>query len=298
MAENSFMIWKTYFAEMIQKYIKKKMHHRNMILLISRHPYLPLSYIEKYRFIPWDVIALQSHPNMTAKFYRRFLQRENQFRPYRRKHNVYFQGIQFFDFRQWERSPYRKTFLSYHPKLPINLVIKFSNMGWDFTFLLLYRKWKIRQIERLIQCRKMDWVLYSRNPFLSCEIIRHFLRYPWDWGVLATHPCFPPQDIYQDNILFCRWKWKQVFKNPRISYDFWCNIRKTQSTNPFPDSYIILHNKFQYDGNIQLWATFKITSCISLYLERKRMKYKLRFLIQAKHRLCDDIVRSDIFTFL
>lgn len=289
MTENSFMIWKSWIGHLILNYLQKKHYHRNMMLLISRHPYLPLDCIQHQPYIGWDKVSLQKHPQMTRKFYRDYIQRDIVFRPQRRITTVCFQGYRRFDFVKWEKSPFRKPFLSYHPKLPLALVLKFPNMGWDMTFLLLYRRWSIKHIERLIVCRKMNWELYSRNQFINADIVRYFLRYPWDWKVLAVHPSFPPQEIYHDNILFCKWKWRQVFKNPRMSLTFWKEIRK-QPTNPFSDPYVILHNKFQFDANIRLWATIKIVHVISTYLQKKQLLQKLKLVLFMKEKMCDDLL--------
>ena len=287
------MKWRKWIAALILKYLQKRHHHhQTMMLLISRHPYTPLSYVETYKNLAWDKMSLSSHPEMTRGFYKKYIASSSQktFHPRRSICPVYFQGIASFDFHVWEKSPYKKTFLSYHPKLPIPLVLKFPTLGWDFTFLLLYREWTVHQIEQLIRCKKMNWVLYSRNPYIHADVVRHFLRFPWEWQTLATHPSFPPQEIYHDNILINRWKWRQVFKNPRLSLAFWQEELGRSSSHLTKDPYVILHNKFQFDRNLRLWATFKILSLVCHYRQKKSMKEKLRLLLFLKAKVCPDVL--------
>lgn len=286
-----FVVWRKWIHQLCQQYfLEKRPYHRNMLLLLSRHPYLPLSLVQLYPHI-WDKVSLQAHPRMTRQFYKKYVHRGEEYHPVHRRKHAYFQGQRNYDFVQWEKQPFRKTFLSYHPMLPLQLVLKFPNMGWDYTFLLLYRRWSIYQMEVLIRCRRMDWVLMSRNPFIDCIVVRHFIRFPWDWMTLAVHPSFPPHVIYKDNILIGKWKWKQVFKNPTLSLDFWKEL-SNMSTNKSSDPYIILHNKFQYDTFLQAWATFKIVDAISHYRKKKHLQEKLKLLMFIKTRTCRDTMYS------
>lgn len=291
MAHVDYAKWQLWIERMIQRYLEQRRHHRNMIMLICRHPYLPLSFLEKFKKVSWDKSALQHHPAMTAKIFRKYIRNDSSFRPIRNYARVYFQGYRSYDFVQWERKPFRKTFLSYHPKLPLELVLKYPNMGWDFTFLLLYRKWTTRHIERLVQSRRMDWTLYSRNPYINAEDVRYFLRYPWDWVVLATHPSFPPDEMYHDNILFGKWKWRHVFKNPVISLKFW-NELCCLASSPVSDEYIILHNRFQHDRFLRLWATLKIVSFCCHVCFRNTLNTKLKFVVDVKRKVCDDLFQN------
>jgi hypothetical protein len=274
MSDDKFIIWKRWVQDFIYEYVTSSNKKRKRIMiLISRHPYLPIYLVKKYQNLYWDRISISRSNDTLIK-----------------KNFIHFQGSRRFSFIDWEKHPKGIIRLTYHPQLSIALVLRYHWIGWDFKFLLLYRKWSIKQIQKLIQKRKMDWCVYSKNPFITIETIRHFLRYPWDWTTLAIHPSCPPQDIYHDNILFGKWKWRSVFRNPRISYDFWKDFVENHP-NVYKDKYILLHNHFQYDSSLQSWATFHIHEFMILHFITKPMILKkLKLLLYLKHKMVPDLL--------
>lgn len=295
--KSQYVEWRRWIAHVIREALLQQRYlgyPRSTVLLISRHPYLPLSYVDEYKsIIAWDLSSIQSHPEMTSRFHSRYFRHhERSHRPQRRT-IAHFQGQQasMVLFINYERRPYRKTYLTYHPKFPLALALAFPDKGWDYTFLLLYHEWSIPQIRTAIRHRRMDWKVYSRNPFLTTDILHEFLRYAWDWPTLATSPCFPPQDIYQDPILMPRWKWRSVFKNPRMSVDFWKQLL-TNHPKVVHDPLIILHNRFQYDTNLQSWATFRIHRFLERCRSRRRVLEKASFVRHLSHHLPLDIMTT------
>lgn len=301
--EASFIIWKQLIIQLIIKTIENNRRYQqpSTMLLISRHPYLPLSLVEKNKFLRWDMISIQNHPDMTRKFYQKHYKYSSYHNDYyqrikNRKMQVHFQGKHSFNFVNWESQPFSKIYLSYHPHIPIPLILKFHTFKWDFTFLLLYRQWTCQQIMYLIRIRKMDWKLYSRNPYLTTQTLYTFITFPWDWNLLASHPCFPPQNIFNDDILFCHWKWKNVFKNPRITPSFW-KVLIQSFPNICRDPLIILHNHFNHSTSVQHWATFHIHCFYSHYNTRRRIHDKIQFMKYIKQKLYTDLTHH-ILTFI
>lgn len=302
-------VWRQWIAMLIRDTIVQQRYiglPRSTVLLLSRHPYLPLSYVEEFRSaIPWDMHSIASHPEMTRRFHEKYFsptghrQRSSPpfsgYAPHCRK-IAHFQGQQSFSFAQFERRPYSKTYLTYHPKLTIALVLHLPSLGWDYKFLLLYREWTCAQIHKLLDLRRMDWKAYSQNPFLTIETVREFLRYPWEWAALARSPCFPPQRVFEDPILMPRWKWRSVFKNPRISTVFWKHLL-TNFPRTVHDPLIILHNRFEYDPCLQAWATFHIHGAIGKYRDRRLLRTKLTHLRFLHQTLPLDVVRT-VLTFV
>lgn len=302
--------WRRFVAQVIRETILQQRYiglPRSTVLLMSRHPYLPLSYVEEFKsIISWDMHSLSFHPDMTRGFRSKHIssgRHQHQYKrsslsthPYKRT-IAHFQGQRTFSFIEFEKKPYHKTYLTYHPKLSIALVLKHPVIvGWDYRFLLLFREWTIPQLYHLLRLRRMDWKLYSQNPFLTTDIVHEFLKYPWDWSMLATSPCFPPQDIFQDPILMPRWKWRSVFKNPRMHVDFWKQL-VTNFPRTVHDPLVILHNRFEYDPALQAWATFRIHRAIEGYRRRRRVRIMFAWLRTIEQHAPIDIVRH-ILSFI
>lgn len=296
--------WRRWVAQLIRQTIQQQKYvafPRSTILLLSRHPYLPLSLVEEYcSSVPWDFLSMESHPDMTPQFHARYFHgswrsRTRQTPSQVQRTIAHFQGRHGYQFSEWERKPHRKTFLTYHPHFPLALALHHPTFGWDFTFLLLYREWTIPQIHRMLAIRRMDWKLFSRNPFLTISMVHEFLRYPWDWPTLATHPCFPPHVVFDDPILLGRWKWRSVFKNPRITVDFWKRLI-TEYPKVVHDPLIILHNRFEYDTVLRHWAIFQIHRFVQQCRQRRRLREKIRLMRHIHDRLPSDLVHT-ILTF-
>lgn len=288
--------WRAWVATLIRETITQQRYiglPRSTVLLLSRHPYLPLSYVEEFKSnISWDMHSISFHPDMTRRFHSKHFpstaSRHRHSLTYRRT-IAHFQGQRTFSFPQFERRPYHKTYLTYHPKLGIAFVLKYPSVGWDFQFLLLYREWTIPQIHKLLAIRRMDWKLFSQNPFLTVDMLHEFLRYPWDWPALAISPCFPPQYIFDDPLLMPRWKWRSVFKNPRMTVDFWKQLL-TNFPRVVHDPLIILHNQFEYDSSLQAWATFRIHRMVETSRRRHSIQEKLAFVRTLPHHLPIDMI--------
>lgn len=275
--EYTFIIWKKWIQQFIYEYVTSKKKKKRIMILISRHPYLLLDMVRQYPELNWDRISISRS---------RQIQERNNF--------IYFQGSKRFNFVRWENNPKGTVRLTYHPQLSIALVLRYHYVGWDYKFLLLYRLWTNKQIERLIQKRRMDWCVYSKNPFINIDTVRYFLRYPWDWNHLAIHPSFPPQEVYLDNILFSKWKWRSVFLNPRISLEFWEEMIK-KHPNVYNDSSILLHNYFQHDSNLQIWATFHIHEFMIRHLiVNRRIWNKLKLLLYLKKKMLPELINHTI----
>lgn len=304
MSPDDYVAWRRRIGTMVRELLRSPHTPRNTVLLISRHPYTPLDYVRVFRRVPWEHSSLLLHPDMSKSFYKTHMTGDGQF--YERHHvrprtfTAYFQQDtrHVVDFPKWEMAPTRNVFMSYHPKLPISLVVRHVHMGWDLSFLLLYREWKSTDIERLLEVGNcMNWTLFSKNPFLSTEIIERFCTQPWDWKVLAVHPSFPPQEIIKNETLSRKWKWERVFKNPRMSLAFWDQLCATPSAHYTKDSAVILHNTFQYDEKLRTWALFKIHRRIGKYMERKKITEKRKMLLHLKRLICPDIM-SSILSFV
>jgi hypothetical protein len=269
----TFIIWKRWIQQFMQEYVLSHKKQKRIMILISRHPYLLIELVNRYPNVYWDRISITRN-------------NEKQIR----KNFIYFQGSRRFNFIGWEKHPRGTVRLTYHPQLPIALVLRYHWIGWDYRFILLYRKWTIKQIQKLIQKKKMDWCVYSKNPFLDTETVRHFLRYPWDWATLAVHPSFPPQHIYTDNILFPKWKWRSIFRNPRLSLDFW-NVFTERYPNVYHEKYILLHNHFQHDPQLIIWATFHIHEFMILhFITKRRIRKKLKYLLYLKTKMLPEML--------
>ena len=268
-----FIIWKRWIQQFISEYIISKRRKKRIMILISRHPYLSKDLINRYPNVEWDRMSISRCNEKLIK-----------------KNFIYFQGSRRFNFINWEKHPRGTVRLTYHPQLPIALVLRYHWIGWDYRFLLLNREWSIQQIQKLIQKKKMDWCIYSKNPFINIDTVRHFLRYPWDWPTLAIHPSFPPQDVYIDNILFAKWKWRSIFRNPRISFEFWKEFIE-KHPNVYRDKYILLHNHFQHDSNLQTWAIFHIHKFMILhFITKPRIWKKLQFLLHLKKNMLPELL--------
>lgn len=276
-----YLEWKKWIKQLSNEYVENKTDFNNPYRIYSSSPYDSIqhgvphigvnTYVEK---------LIKKHPYLSIN--------ETSF--HKKRKFIYFQGSPLFNFIKWEKNPYKKVILSYHPKLPISLVLKNYKIGWDFQFLLLYRKWSIHQISLLIKFRKMDWKLFSNNPYLNFDMLYAFLRFPWNWNTLAIHPAFPPQKVYSDNILFVKWKWKYVYKNPRISLQFWKLLVSQHPNYVSNDPLLLLQNYFQFDYMLQIWAIFKIQSFFLFHvISKKKIIEKTKFILFLKNTFCDDV---------
>jgi len=274
---NVFIIWRIVLCEIIKQQLCSKRCSRGMMLLLSKHPYLPLSFPLSYSHMNWDMKTIATHPEMTRSFYKQLFN-TNVYHKHSLKKDitVHFQRPRHFNIVIWEQKKYTHlSSLSYDSRLSLSLVLSRPHLKWDYKFLLLYHKWSIPQIHSLMTLRKMNWLFYSRNPFLSIDTLHHFLNYPWDWVTLAQSPCFPPHIIYQDNLLIGKWKWRSVFKNPRLDPSFWKQhiLHKVNH-----DESILLHNHFQYTPTLRRWAMFHIQTAYLNHLSRKRIFDKIKLL--------------------
>jgi hypothetical protein len=167
------------------------------------------------------------------------------------------------------------------------IVVAHPKLNWQFQYLLRYRRWSIRHIEILLHNRRVDWKVYSQNPYINADTVRSFLSYPWDWTTLAKHPGFPPQEIYEDRILFPRWKWKSTYMNPRISSRMWKRLHTRD----------LMENHFHHSRDLQERAYLWIIEFINTYVRRRRIVEKLDLLIYIKRQLPVEIV-LDIYNFV
>jgi hypothetical protein len=287
MKNNKYVLWKKFIHQMIFKEIHYKKNKQNL-KLISQHPYLSLKLVQKYPYLKWDIKSLQKHPDMTLSFYKKHFHVPYQYVS-KKKTYIYFQGNLKYNFKKWELRPYKQVILSYHPNIPLSLILKYHTFGWDFTFLLLYRRWTIRQIYQLMKIKKMNWHLFSKNIFLNINILHEFLSFPWDWNFLAIHPSFPPQDIYNDKILFCKWKWKMIFKNPRLCPIFW-KYYVEKYPNACKDQSLLFYNHFQYTFFLKIWALFKIQHFfIHHFFMIQKMKLNLKYIQFIQQKLNKDV---------
>jgi hypothetical protein len=286
MKNNKYVLWKRLINQMILKDLKKK---NTNLKLISQHPYLSLELIQKYPYLKWDIKLLQKHPEMTLSFYKKHFYSVPFQSISKKKTYIYFQGDLKYNFKKWELRPRKQMILSYHSYIPLSLILKYYTFGWDYTFLLLYRKWTIQQIYKIIKIKKMDWYLFSKNIYLNYDIIHEFLSFPWDWNFLAIHPSFPPQEIYQDKILFCKWKWKMIFKNPRLCPIFWRYYIR-EYPNACKNPLLLLYNHFEYTSFFKIWAIFKIQSFfIHHFIMKKKIIYKLKYIKLIQYKLNKDV---------
>lgn len=257
---NEFLEWRRWILKLMKRYLSTNRypHHRLTLRLLRHHPYT--------RPPP------RGSPSIPEHF-------------------VYFQGRPDYDFPRWEASTrhrprgHGRLRLSYHPRLPLTLVLQYPDVRWDYRFLLLYRRWTMDAMERLDKHRRVDWRLYSRNPFLTMEQVDRFLDRPWDWNVLAMHPNFPPHRIVHSPRVHRRWAWSHVFKNPMLHIDTWHRLSK-ESTR-----HLILYNHFQCTPSVRLWANLRILHFCCRVRDRRRLLEKLRLLLYIHRRCgCDDLV--------
>lgn len=295
MQNNNYERWKNIIEKIIMIELRKK--KTNYLQLISYHPYLPLRIVEAHIHQNWNIKGLSRHPDMNRDIFRKlFPGKKVQIHTHS---YIRFYGNPKFDFHKWEKKRYKKMDreLSYHGKLPVAFILKYPNIVWDYSFLLMNKKWTIRDIYVLIKQKKMNWHLFSRNPFINIEIILEFLRYPWDWRTLAIHPSFPPHKIYIHPILFCKWKWKWVYMNPRLTSDFWYFLIQ-KYPKVFKELQIILQNRFQYDMYIRMWSSYHIQHfLIHHYHFRLKIIDKLYLHKYLRTSLCPDIYKY-ILTFI
>lgn len=276
---DEFQAWRRWIQTFVEGYLSTNRypHHRHTLRLIRLHPY---THPPRPPTISSTVVAT-------------------------REHFVYFQGRHDYDFTRWERhfittrrgiESKQRLRLTYHPDLPLVLVLRFPNAGWDFKFLLLYRRWTVVQIQDLVRVRHMHWRYFSRNPYLTPTIILHFIHFPWDWKTLATHPSLPPRRIANHPILCEKWQWDLVFNNPLISVDTWRRMVK-DSTATF-DEHIILHNHFQHSKAVRLWANLRILEFMCRVRDRRRLVQKLRLLRHIDGRCQSRDILHHIVSFL
>lgn len=290
-------MWKNIVQEWIRIEFDQKKYNVKFIQKISGNPFLPLDLVLHYPHFKWDWLSLSKHPEMTLTFCKRLKKKTNH-----RIQRIFlsnttteinWEGKKTFDFVTWEKKGLPHTYrLSHHPLLPLILVVQYPQKSWNFHFLYKYRLWNIRWLKDLSTKRRIDWHVLSRNVQLREEIILEFLGKPWDWNYLAKHPNLNPEWIYNNPILFPRWKWKKVFLHPRITVSFWKMIHEGRIHDPY-----ILENHFQYSKELQLWAHFKINHSIIHWKQRNNYQEKIRFLIYLRNYF-PSCVLSYIITFL
>jgi hypothetical protein len=313
--------WKSILKESIhlllfgQKYIPKK-----LIQIISRHPYTPLSMLEEYPFVRWEYTSFYDHPEMTqtfiynfqAKYRKRVFLRTSSLgslghipnSPFQKEevrnnntnnnNSQYDRNDRYDGNDRYDRNSsflQDKKKLSYSPTLPLSLVLHNPNPSWDYPFLLLYRKWTIDQLDRLLNSYRIPWKQFSRNYFLTFDIIYHFLDKPWDWKMLATHPRFSPDLILLDPILFPRWNWKHAYKHPRMTISGWNYLRKAYK-QPFHSSFL-LANSFQYSSELRMYSYLLLQNWIRFHRWRHTLERKRKFLCNLLHILpCELVIHT------
>ena len=300
-----FMTWKSILYETVrmqlvrQKYVPKK-----ILQLISRHPYTPLSILEDFPFLKWEYDSFYDHPLMNETFLYEYQAK------YRRR--VFFLSnppglmgrLPSSPFEWEEKENHRldwveieksgleeKKKLSHFPSLPLSLVLLNPHKAWDYPFLLLYREWTIVQLDLLLNSYRIPWKLFSRNHFLTLEILYEFIDKPWDWKQLALHPRFPPQLILQHSLLKTKWNWKHSYKHPRINFYAWNYLRNTLHHQPFHSSFL-LANSFQYCSELRVHAFLLLQKNIRFYHQRKVFEKKRKFLTQIIRTLPLDMTHS------
>lgn len=279
-------MWKEHVEDWILSELPSNMHNKQFLTAISQNPFLPLQLVIQHPYLPWDFHALRKNPYLTKDIVKQLQERYHRrviLIGYHLPAFQLFHGCLSCDFRGWENCPTRFWKMSCHPLLPLALVVRMPNKSWNYPFLLRYRKWTVRQISMLKKQKKMDWKAFSGNVFLNRTMLEAFLDRKWNWKHLARHPAFPPQDIYQDPILFPRWKWRFVFMNPRITPTFWQSLHKKYH-KPF-----ILSNRFQFSEEVQLYSSMKIQDWLFQCVQRRNILCRLAYLKQILSSLPLDI---------
>ena len=291
-------LWQSILGDTVRKHVShRKFIPKKILQLVSRHPYTPLSMLEEFPHLRWEFSSFEIHPLMTtsfiysyqSKYRRRVFFRSSPsykdvpstpFLSFSIKENI--ENIEKKDMSTEERKQLSKSI-----SLPLAYVLHHPHKSWDYPFLLLYREWTVQQIDELLNTYRIPWKLFSKNYFLSFDILYEHLDKPWDWKVLAMHPRFPPQLILDDFILFPRWNWKHAYKNPRMTVDCWNYLRKGYR-QPFHSSWLFA-NFFQYSEDLRMASFLLLQKWISFHLHRQRFKRKLRFLLSIYHHLPPDL---------
>jgi len=185
----------------------------------------------------------------------------------------------------------RSSFLDlmYHPDFPLALVWTYPTAPWDFSFLLKYRKWSIHELSELTRSQKISFTLFSQNVFLQPYHLYEFLGKSWDWKVLALHPNFPPQRIWEDRLLFPHWKWKMTFRHPRLDFYFWKTTLRPH-LHMSTTSSLLFSNLFQYSTELRTVSFFRIISWWRECRRRQRLSHHRRFLIHCSHQLPSELL--------
>ena len=284
--------WTNTVEKWIRAEFRDNMYNKKIITSLSQSPYLPLDIVLHYPHLSWDYNSIRKHPGVNTTFIKKLDQKLHRrlvpIRP-RLWPTPLFQSTPV-DFRRYEKHPYRPWKMSCHPLLPIPIVLANPLQNWDYGFLLRHRKWTVHQLEILSKQRRVDWRMLSKNYYITPDLVREFLSYPWDWKHLASHPAFPPQDIYEDRILFLRWKWNLVYMNPRITVSFWSKIRQGL---PFRETFhtpYILMNHFGLSVDLIHYATVVINQFIYHYWMRRRITEKLLLLRKLRIHMPYDVL--------
>lgn len=286
-----FITWKSILYETVRmQLIRQKFIPKKILQLISRHPYTPLSILDDFPFLKWEYDSFYDHPLMNETF----------LYEYQAKHRrrVFFLSVPPGFLGKLPSSPFNKEEkennrldwvdleksgledkkkISHFPSLPLSLVLLNPHKAWDYPFLLLYREWTISQLDVLLNSYRIPWKLFSRNHFLTLDILYEFIDKPWDWKQLALHPRFPPQLILQHSWLTTKWNWKHAYKHPRMNIYAWNHLRNTLHHQPFHSSFL-LANSFQYCSELRLHAFLLLQKNIRFYYQRKVLENKRKFL--------------------
>jgi hypothetical protein len=181
--------------------------------------------------------------------------------------------------------------------ISLDTVLQYPSRPWDYSSLLSYKKWTIHQILILKKQKKIDWKRFSSNIWLDFDILYHYLSEPWDWHLLAIHPNFPPQVIYQDNILLPRWKWNKIFFNPRISISFWESIHPHDEFLERFHEPFILQNHFRFDQKYRIWAAIRIQKLFHVFFNTKKILQKTHYLC-VLHQSLPLVLIHEIFLYI
>lgn len=174
--------------------------------------------------------------------------------------------------------------LSHHPRLSIQLVLRFRKKKWDWDgisqHISLSDAWSFRK--RI----SLRFRALSKNLHLRPWFVREFLGKRWDRVELAMNPALRPSNIFQDPILFPMWRWDHCLKNPAMdSVTLGFLLRQL----PFSIHIYLLKNCFTQDPILRQTSVQTIVKFFRYRLAMQKQTYCLHLLRKIHKRFPTEI---------
>lgn len=245
---------------------------------------MPYSFIRSHPYFPWDLKMI----------WKRFDQKKPlPARSFFNWNRLSLESSTSFIFSHL-RFPWNWKLVSKNPSLCLGDVCNYPGFSWDFSYIMTNVYFSGIDLQR--KGVLFEFKLLSLNPYCRPWIVRQFINKDWDWSKLASHPAFPPSEIIHDSKLAPKWRWDRCLSNPRLSYTFYHDIRRSVF---IPNHFIQLsQNHFQKSVLLFPYQLSILIRFLWICFVRKKILHKIKLLVQVKKHFDLYIFQQKICSYI